>query len=73
MKIRILWVPPHERDLKCGKVYDLANEAEAKSLIAAGEAEAVDAKADALDDPRPAPEPEAAAAEGDDQANKAKK
>ncbi len=58
MKIRILWVPPHEKLLKSGLVYDLADAGEAKGLIAAGEAEAVDAKTDALDDPRPAPAPE---------------
>jgi hypothetical protein len=61
MKVRVLWVPPAERLIKCGEVYDLPT-AYAEQLIAAGEAEKVAGKTDALPDPRPAPEPAAEAA-----------
>jgi hypothetical protein len=52
MKVRILWVAPHERHLKCGKVYDLP-EADAQHLVDASEAETVKAGVEAEEDPRP--------------------
>lgn len=54
MKVRILSFTPQNRELKAGQVYDLAD---AEHFLANGEAEPVDAAAEALADPRPQPEP----------------
>lgn len=64
MKVRVLWVPPAERFLKSGKVYNLADD-EAQALISGGEAEKAGDDAEAEDDPRPPPEPEPAAEPGE--------
>lgn len=41
MLVRILWVPPQERELKPGEVYDLPGEV-AQRLVDLGEAEFVE-------------------------------
>lgn len=38
MRVRVLWVPPQERALVCGEVYDLPDD-HAQRLLDAGEAE----------------------------------
>lgn len=67
MKVRVLYVPPAERFLQSGRVYDLAD---GGHLIALGDAEASpDTPAEA--DPRPAPDPvEAAVPATEDEAAK---
>lgn len=65
MKVRVLFVPPHERDLQSGKVYDLAD---GQALVTGGEAEAVGDDVEAEADPRPQPEPEEESAEVADMA-----
>ena len=72
MKTRILWVPPAERNLKPGLVYDLPKEA-VTDLIAKGEAEelAKGDKSEVLPDPRPKPEPLPAAVGEETQAGSA--
>ena len=57
MKVRVLFAPSTERYLRSGEVYDLPD-TEAADLIISGDGEAVDKKAAALADPRPAAEPE---------------
>jgi hypothetical protein len=61
MKVRILWVPPAERVLKPGEVFNLPEDLAAR-LLAAEEAESVsdDTPAIELPAPEPAAEPEAA-------------
>lgn len=45
MKIRVLWVPPHEKTVKCGEVYAVPCKEVGKKrgqlMLAAGEAELV--------------------------------
>lgn len=53
MKVRILWAAPGG-PLVCGEVYDLAD---GEALVASGDAEKAPRGANALPDPRPAPEP----------------
>ena len=53
MKVRVLFVASTERYLLSGEIYDLP-EADAAQLLASGDGEAVDKKALALTDPRPA-------------------
>lgn len=55
MKVRVLFVASTERYLLSGEIYDLP-EADAAQLLASGDGEAVDKKAAALADPRPASE-----------------
>jgi hypothetical protein len=59
MKVRVLWVPPSERNLIPGRVYDLAD---GDHLVKSGDAEKVKADVEAEADPRPQPEAEEAPA-----------
>lgn len=62
MKVRVLYVHPHDKHLKSGVVYDLAD---GKHFVSAGDAEEAPEGAKAEADPRPAPpeEPKATQAE----------